>query len=135
MNSSLECVGHEVGSEPPQPSSNILRGIRSIAPFVARVGPSFEALAIHKNASNPDFAFLAGGEGAEYYRWSVRSLRAAHQDTTGLVIGQRSRPLTANDRGILLGEDDSQAALPIENPGQSNPVLTRHIPAGVAGDF
>ena len=72
------------------------------------MGPAFEALALQKNAGNPVFSFLYGGEGADYYRWQVRALKAAARDATGLVIGQRSTPLTAGDRGVLLGE----AALP-----------------------
>jgi len=61
-----------VGKEPPVPSPDILRAIRSLAPFVARMGPAFEALALQKNSAHPDFRFLYGGEGREYYRWQVR---------------------------------------------------------------
>jgi hypothetical protein len=61
-----------VGKEPPLPSPDILRAIRSLAPFVARMGPAFEALALQKNSGHPDFRFLYGGEGREYYRWQVR---------------------------------------------------------------
>ena len=45
-----------------------------MAPFVARNGPAFEALAAKLNASKPAFAFLAGGPGTEYYRWRVQVL-------------------------------------------------------------
>ncbi len=60
-----------VGKEPPVPSPDVLRAIRSLAPFVARMGPAFEALALQKNSGHPDFRFLYGGEGREYYRWKV----------------------------------------------------------------
>lgn len=53
------------------PSPDILRAIRSLAPFVARMGPAFEALALQKNSGHPDFRFLYGGEGREYYCWQV----------------------------------------------------------------
>ena len=63
------CAGVEpVGAEPPQPLPKILRAIRMVAPFVARMGPAFEALAISKNASLPEFSFLTGGEG-RWGRW------------------------------------------------------------------
>lgn len=105
-----------MGPEPEKPSSNILSAIQNIAPYVARMGPLFEALAISKNSSSSDYTFLTGGEGKEYYKWTVRKLKMALKDQTGLVIGQRAKPLTANERGVLLGEDDLQGhnALPSE---------------------
>ncbi len=30
-----------------------------------------DALALQKNSGHPDFRFLYGGEGREYYRWKV----------------------------------------------------------------
>lgn len=60
-----------VGKEPPVPEADVLRAIKSLAPFVARMGPAFEALALQKHSGHPAFRFLYGGEGAEYYRWQV----------------------------------------------------------------
>ena len=128
------CVfaGQSAGHEPALPSPEIVRAIRTIAPFVARMGPAFEAVAIQKNSDDSNFAFLTGGTGAEYYRWTVRALKAAQSDTTGLVIGQRAHPLTANDRGLLLGESDMHNAIQMD-AAVSTAGIDRRPPAGVAG--
>ncbi len=99
-----------MGVEPPVPRPEILTAIKSVAPFVASIGPTFETLALQKNANQPTFQFLVGGEGSEYYRWQLRALRAAKKDDSGLAIGQRTRPLSVGDRGLLLGEEGAAAA-------------------------
>ena len=95
--------------EPPVPLPQVLNAIQSVAPYVASIGTAFEALALQKNASLPAFQFLRGGEGSDYYSWKIRALRAAKKDNTGLAIGQRTRPLSVGERGLLLGEGDSSA--------------------------
>lgn len=58
---------------PPPPGDPALRkAIETLAAFVARNGPAFEALALRHNAGDAAFRFLSGGEGAEYYRWRVQ---------------------------------------------------------------
>lgn len=58
---------------PPPPDDLALRkAIETLAVFVARNGPAFEALALRHNAGDAAFRFLSGGEGAEYYRWRVQ---------------------------------------------------------------
>ena len=47
--------------------------IEAMAPFVARNGAAFEALAVRRNARDSRFGFLKGGLGAEYYRWRVQA--------------------------------------------------------------
>ena len=44
-----------------------------MAPFVARNGAAFEAIAVRQNARDNRFSFLKGGPGAEYYRWRVQA--------------------------------------------------------------
>ena len=56
----------------PPEDPELRRTIDAMAPFVARNGPAFEALAAKLNAANPLFGFLSGGRGAEYYRWRVQ---------------------------------------------------------------
>ena len=56
----------------PPDDAELRKTIEAMAPFVARNGPAFEALAAKLNASKPAFAFLRGGPGAEYYRWRVQ---------------------------------------------------------------
>ena len=63
---------------PPPADPDIWRSIDTLAPYVARNGPSFEALARERHANDPAFAFLRGGEGAAFYQQQVRnSSRAA----------------------------------------------------------
>lgn len=92
------------------PDAEVLKAIKSIAPFVARIGPSVEALLLQKNAGSHIYGFLTGGIGSDYYRWQVRALKAAKTHGSGLAIGQRSRPLTVGERGLLLGEGYTAAA-------------------------
>lgn len=102
------------------PGKDILRCIKTLAPFVARMGPAFEALALQKNGHSPEFAFLSGGEGAAYFRWQVRALKAAYE-SKGLGIGQRTAPLTADDRGALLGQQSLPASTVPAPPGAPAP--------------
>ena len=69
--------------EPPE-DPELRRTIEAMAPFVARNGPAFEALATKLNAGNPAFGFLSGGRGAEYYRWRVQ---------VGEIIEEQGKPL------------------------------------------
>ena len=97
---------------------------------MARIGPAFEALALQKNGSDPEFGFLSGGEGAAYYRWHLRKQRAALVESTGLAIGQRSTPLTADSRGVMLGE----IALPASAPqAPAATVNAAAAPSSIAG--
>ncbi|XP_058070475.1 uncharacterized protein LOC131219386 [Magnolia sinica] len=62
---------------PPKPvDEEVVRNIEVLCQFIAKVGPEFENLARTKEAGNPKFAFLFGGEpgsaaavGHEYFRW------------------------------------------------------------------
>ena len=42
--------------------------IEKLAARVAKVGLQFETVVLQKQGDNPAFAFLKGGEGADYYR-------------------------------------------------------------------
>ena len=53
------------------------RSIYTLAPYVARNGPIFEALARERHAHDPPFAFLRGGEGAAFYQQQVCCLLSA----------------------------------------------------------
>ena len=135
-----------VGVVPP-PSDSILRQeIEQLAFFVARNGASFEALAREQQARGTTTSttnrrmYLLGGEGADFYKWKVATLKALlspppppptkkktegqqhrhHQQqqynnqyqTVLKPIGQRSVPLSAEERGVILGEQ----ALPTTKP-------------------
>ena len=62
---------------PPPADTAVRRSIDTLAPYVARNGPSFEALARERHANDPAFAFLRGGEGAAFYQQQVRCLLRA----------------------------------------------------------
>lgn len=58
--------------QPPE-DADLKRTIDAMAPFVARNGAAFEAIAVRQNARDNRFSFLKGGPGAEYYRWRVQA--------------------------------------------------------------
>ena len=75
----------------PPDDMDLKRTIDAMAPFVARNGAAFEAIAVRQNARDNRFSFLKGGPGAEYYRWRVQagyraclsqSLVTGHSDTS-----------------------------------------------------
>ncbi|XP_059077312.1 uncharacterized protein LOC131057751 isoform X2 [Cryptomeria japonica] len=67
-------------SQPPRPKDDeIIRNIEILVQFVLKNGPEFENMARAKQAGNPKFSFLFGGElgsdaaiGYEYYQWLKR---------------------------------------------------------------
>ena len=63
-----------------------------MAPFVARNGAAFEALAVRRNAKDSRFGFLTGGPGAEYYRWRVQAGRACQALAVGACMGHMLSP-------------------------------------------
>ena len=78
--SSASTGASEAGEHGPPTSSEVLGRamsrpanealalcIEKLAARVAKVGPQLEALVLEKQGDNPAFAFLKGGEGAEYY--------------------------------------------------------------------
>jgi len=56
---------------------DLQKRVKIMAEHVARNGPEFETTVKAKNAGNPHFAFLAGGEGSEYYQQLLQAHRAA----------------------------------------------------------
>ncbi|DBB01148.1 TPA: hypothetical protein ACH3X1_001037 [Trebouxia sp. C0004] len=96
----------QTGSVIPAPAdATILRNINTLARYVSKNGPAFEEIARTRNATDPSFAFLRGGEGAAYYSWKVQQLSASpNQVQSASAVARRSVPLTADDRGGALGE-------------------------------
>ena len=61
--------------EPPAPVCSfkprdvaLIQRIEKVAEFASRNGPDFVQLIENKQLHNPDFQFLFGGEGHDYYR-------------------------------------------------------------------
>jgi G patch domain-containing protein 1 len=95
--------------KPPTPTdAELVRRCDTLAAFVARNGLEFEALARQRQASDPRFTFLFGGPGADYYLWRRATLGAAAPPAP--PPERRSRPLTASERGVLLGETPAAVA-------------------------
>lgn len=96
----------QTGPAIPAPAdATILRNINTLARYVSKNGPAFEEIARTRNATDPSFAFLRGGEGAAYYTWKVQQLSASpNQVQSASAVARRSVPLTADDRGTALGE-------------------------------
>ena len=91
----------------------ILRNTNTLARYVSKNGPAFEQIARVRNAVDPSFAFLRGGEGAAYYAWKVQQLSSSpNQLQSASAVARRSVPLSADDRGAVLGETALPSAAP-----------------------
>ena len=67
--------------------------ITKLAEFAKRNGPNFVDLIINKQQDNPEYGFLFGGEGSDYYRWGwvcsercALSLGAEARSTPGKLL-------------------------------------------------
>jgi G patch domain-containing protein 1 len=102
-------AGGPLPPPPPPPPTDTELALRcdTLAVFVARNGASFEELARTRQRDDPRFGFLFGGPGAEYYAWRCMQLLAAPVPQRP---EQRSRPLTAEERGRILGEEPLASA-------------------------
>lgn len=53
----------------PPPDAALVARITKLAEYIARNGPQFVDLIRTKQGDNPDYAFLRGGPGSDYYHW------------------------------------------------------------------
>jgi G patch domain-containing protein 1 len=91
-------------AHPPPTDPAAARAAALLAPYVARSGPALEALAVGRaRAGDATLSFLVGGDGGAWFRARVADLRAASAADGASVIGRRAAPLTADERGVLLG--------------------------------
>lgn len=113
------------GAAAPPADEELRRSIEVLARFVGRNGPAFEAMARQRNAADPSFAFLFGGAGADYYASCVQATAQQRAASAAAVaaVGQRRAPLSADERGSILGE----SALPSSSPALPPPPP---LPAG-----
>lgn len=81
-----------MASTPPANQQIQLR-IEKFAVVVSRNGPDFERQVAARQATNPGFAFLRGGEGADYYKYCI-----------GGHLGTRSDALLTSAEKVLLGK-------------------------------
>ncbi|GAB4816637.1 hypothetical protein N2152v2_003683 [Parachlorella kessleri] len=57
-------------STPPE-DAGLAQRISKLTEFAARNGPSFVEMMKERQKENPEYAFLHGGEGAGFYRWTL----------------------------------------------------------------
>ena len=86
--------------EPPD-DPELRKSIDTLAFFVARDGKLVEDIA---RQTPKESTFLTGGVGTDYYQYKVSVLQNMMGNKKSAVIGRRSAPLTAHERGDLLGE-------------------------------
>lgn len=88
----------------PAPADSALtQRIQKLAQFASRNGPSFVELISNKQAGNPEYAFLSGGEGSTYFRWilycNLHSLNPGwFQARSGAPLSDEALPCELNTR-------------------------------------
>ncbi|KAI3439009.1 hypothetical protein D9Q98_001421 [Chlorella vulgaris] len=55
----------------PPPDAELVKRINTLASYAQRNGISFVQMMAERQGSNPEFSFLAGGLGHEYYAWAL----------------------------------------------------------------
>lgn len=123
----------------PPADPELRQAIDGLAFYVARSGQQLEDVARTQQAQQAQQqgqqggpSFLLGGEGAEYYRWKVHSLRAIIAPlgrAAPRAIGQRAAPLSADERGALLGEEQLPPGVPSAAPAGAAATLGAAQPA------
>lgn len=104
-NEDPKVMPHHVPTPQPPDDSTLKKSIDSTAVFVAKGGVMSEELVRQQHAGDHAFAFLFGGKGSEYYRWKVLDVKVTFQKLGVNCIGLREAPLTADDRGWILGDE------------------------------
>lgn len=75
-------TSRDLSLPPPKPTNEeVVHNIEVLCKFMVNIGPHFENLARTKEAGNPTFSFLFGGEpgsdasiGHEYFQWMKRNV-------------------------------------------------------------
>ena len=101
---------------------DLKKRIDSVAVFVAKGGVMSEELARQEHTGDDSFSFLFGGDGSEYYRWKLLDVKVTFQKLGVKCSGVREAPLTADDRGFLLG-DEKIKEHPIQSRAVSHPFI------------
>ena len=60
-------------AEPPPAAEAIRKAADALAPYLARLPPTAQALAEQRMGGRAGYGFLRGGEGAAYFRWAFLS--------------------------------------------------------------
>ena len=109
---------------PPADSAHALR-ISKLAEYTSRNGPAFEEQVRTKQALNPEYSFLQGGEGSNYYQWCLFCY------AKGIPIDQPQQvgPPMIDGRSAPSMMFQQQGGLP---PPAAMPAAQQHIPPPVS---
>jgi Surp module len=61
---------------PAPADGHLVLRITKLAEYTTRNGPAFEQQVRSKQATNPEYAFLQGGEGSDFYQWCIHCMAA-----------------------------------------------------------
>ncbi len=91
----------------PAPADAALaQRVAKLAQFAARNGPSFVELIRAKQAANAEYGFLRGGDGADFWRWTLHC--ALHGLPAGAPLAAAPSPLLHVGQGLRAYEPPAQ---------------------------
>eukprot|EP00930_Biecheleria_cincta_P006789 TRINITY_DN10785_c0_g1_i1.p1 TRINITY_DN10785_c0_g1~~TRINITY_DN10785_c0_g1_i1.p1 ORF type:complete len:533 (+),score=85.57 TRINITY_DN10785_c0_g1_i1:75-1601(+) len=110
---------------------DLRKRIEIMADHIARNGPDFEATVKQKNASNPQFAFLYGGEGNNYYQQCLNR----HHGQQGAKTSSLPQALPPPPPPLMHAAPAAVASASLSNllhgsTAQSSPSRAATAPAG-----
>ncbi|RWW14813.1 hypothetical protein GW17_00021382 [Ensete ventricosum] len=114
---------HPYESAPPAaPPSDpeLQQRIDMLVEYVAKNGPEFESMVCEKQRENPDYSFLFGGEGHNYYRYKCWLYTRPPGAPSHHSFHSSSMPMIPSSHNPML------------NPSAVNPTLISN-PAGATG--
>lgn len=108
---------------PPSPAPSdpeLQKRIDKLVEYITKNGPEFEAMIREKQQDNPDYSFLFGGEGYNYYNYK---LSIATRPPTG--------PFNPSFPSVMHPPNPMMSPSPLSAPQLSGPNAA--VPAGVMG--
>lgn len=107
---------------PPPEDTSLTLLIDGCAAMVARCGKHIEDFYKEKSKTNPQFLFLSGGEGCNYYMrklWEHQQKHIGQQRHDSAKPKSSSDKLTAENRGKILGERPLDRTTKLHSPSLS----------------
>mmetsp|Transcript_8580 Transcript_8580/g.24654 ORF Transcript_8580/g.24654 Transcript_8580/m.24654 type:complete len:930 (-) Transcript_8580:62-2851(-) len=119
--------------EPPE-NAGLKHAADTLAAFVAKNGKQFEEMARQRQNEDQKFAFLRGGDGADYYQWRLEAEKEKLQPAQVTQKLPGPPPLTATARSHLLGEErlpsGAEHAIKMPTPRPPEPGITSKVAEG-----
>ena len=107
---------------PPPEDTSLTLLIDGCAAMVARCGKHIEDFYKEKSKTNPQFLFLSGGDGCDYYMsklWEHQQKHIVQQRHDSAKSKTSSDKLTAENRGKILGERPLDRTTKLHSPSLS----------------